>query len=397
MFNGEPLVIAEGEGTVASVLADAGYRTGVVGKWHVGLGDSYPRDLESPGRGAGDVGFDRSFLVADGHNMFPKYYIADGKPHGDAAGAEFPSELTVIDRLGYKLLEHRPHGDWPDYRPDERIGATLVDQSVRFLESAAAGDSPFFFYLPTCAIHTPHVTDPRFRGKSSLGNHGDFVMEFDWLVGEVVATLERLGLSEETLIVVTSDNGGLPGAQRLGHDTSGPWSGFKGSSLEGGHRVPMIAAWPGKIAAGETTEALFSLTDITATAAALAGGFVSPQDAADSFDQSAVLLGRAESVRDSLTVATRGCQEIVRREGPHKLTLRPDSDRTVYVNLEENPTEESATEPADGEQAAAMLARLHAYFGRGASRPGAVAKGTTVRSLQAEKDERNAMILERLP
>jgi len=222
-------------------------------------------------------------------------------------------------------------------------------------------------------------------------------MEFDWLVGEIVATLERLGLSEETLIVVTSDNGGLPRAQRVGHDTSGPWSGFKGSALEGGHRVPMIAAWPARIAAGETTKALFSLTDITATAASLAGGFVSPQDAADSFDQSALLLGRAESVRDSLTVATRGCQQIVWREGPHKLTLRPDDGRAVHVNLDENPTEDPESETADGGRAAAMLARLHAYFARGASRPGAVAKGTTVRSLQTEKEKRNAMILERFP
>ncbi len=97
--------------------------------------------------------------VADGHNVFPKYYIADGKPHGDAAGFEFPSDLTVIDRLGYRLLEHRPRGGWPDRRPDQQIGATRVGESVRFLESAAAGDAPFFTLLAD--LRDSHPARPR--------------------------------------------------------------------------------------------------------------------------------------------------------------------------------------------------------------------------------------------
>lgn len=394
LFNGEPLIIAERQATVASVLSAAGYRTGVVGKWHLGLGDRLPRDLTAPGRGPADVGFDFSFLVPDGHNMLPKYYIADGRPAGDAAGQPFESKLTVIDRLGYKLLEHRPQGQWPDHRPDAQIGRTLAQQAVGFLESAAEQDAPFFLYLPTCAIHTPHLPDERFRGQSPVGAHGDFVMEFDWLVGEITTSLQRLGVAEQTLLIVTSDNGGLAGAQKLGHNASGPWSGFKGSAFEGGHRVPLIARWPGQIAAGTTSDALISLTDVTATATTLAGGFLSPLDALDSFDQAPLLMGKTTTVRQSLTVATRGCAEIVRREGPHKLTYQTNQDQLTYVNLKEDPSEESPSRQPAGDRGETMMQRLVDYFAAGSSRPAAVARGTTIESILAQREERNAVILE---
>jgi len=394
LFNGEPLMIGEREATVATVLTDAGYRTGVVGKWHLGMGDTFPRNLTAPGRGPADIGFGFSFIVADGHNMSPKYYLSDGVPFGDAADLSYPSRLTVIDRLGYKLLEHRPQGDWPEHRPDARIGRTLAQRAVAFIESAAQDDAPFFLYLPTCAIHTPQVADERFRGQSPVGAHGDFVIEFDWLVGEVAGCLQRLGLSENTLLLVTSDNGGLPEAQKLGHDACGPWSGFKGSALEGGHRIPLIARWPNRIAAAATSDALVSLTDITATAATLAGGFLSPFDARDSFDQSPLLLGKVNTVRQSLTVATRGCAEIVLRQGAHKLTYQTEPGRSIYVNLVENPAETETVGSPGLQRQQAMLQQLHDYFAAGSTRPGAIASGTTIQSLMAERDDRNALILQ---
>jgi arylsulfatase A-like enzyme len=384
LFNGEPLVIGEGVATLASILAEAGYRTAVVGKWHLGLGDATPRDLHDPGRGPNELGFHESFLVPDGHNMLPRYYLHNGKPYGAAAGVRYPSRIGKVERVGYPLLQHAPEGDWPDHRPAAEIGATLVEKAVAFLEAAAAGDDPFFLYLPTCAIHDPQVPDPRFVGKSELGAHGDFVMEFDWTVGEIITALERLGVADDTLLIVTSDNGGLPGASKLGHRASGPWNGAKGSALEGGHRVPFLARWPGRIDAGSTSDALLSLTDLPATLAALGGGFVPPGAALDSLDQSPVLLGKAKSARASLMVATRGCEEFVRREGSEKIIYRPKEEGLRWTDLGEDPGEERLG-PGPDDRAAAMLKNLRAYFARGSSRPRAVARGGSVEALLEER------------
>lgn len=413
LFNGEPLVIGPDEATVASILADAGYTTAVVGKWHLGLGDAEPRDLAKPGRGPGEIGFDYSFLVPDGHNMFPRYYLENGRPWGEATGAEFPSRLTLIDRLGYKLLEHKPAGDWPNFRPDEEIGATLVEQAVAWLDSvsgeptkesgtgnqeqdATVSTKPFFLYLPTCAIHDPHRPDPRFAGKSEVFAHGDYVMQFDWTVGEILAALHRLGLTDNTLVFVTSDNGGLSAAEKRGHDTSGPWRGHKASAWEGGHRVPLIARWPGKIAPSSVSDALVSLTDLTATAAALGGGFVPPQGARDSIDQSSVLLGKKDSVRDSLMIATRGCAEIVRREVDRKIILDTAEGDVLFIDLSIDPEESSPlplAEAPDG--AGVMVDRLHQHFADGATRPQAIGRPGSVGDLFEEKAERNRRLSER--
>jgi len=392
LFNGEPLAIAPHEATVASVLRDAGYATAVVGKWHLGLGDQEPRDLAAPGRGPNDLGFDFSFLVPDGHNMFPRYYLRDGRPWGEAASAEFPARLTLINRLGYRLLEHKPAGEWPDFRPDEEIGDVLAEQAVDWLESVSGKDNgePFFLYLPTCAIHTPHRPAPRFVGRSGAGTHGDYVRQFDDTVGRILETLERLGGAGETLVLVTSDNGGLPNTAKNGHDTNGPWRGHKGSAWEGGHRVPFLARWPDQIEAGSVSDALVSLTDLTATAAALAGGFVPPQCALDSIDQTPVLLGEQAAVRDALMMATRGCEEIVRREGSHKITLAMGTGEVHYVDLDEDPAEASplslheAADRADG-----MLDRLHQYFAAGATRPRGIGRPGAVERLFEEKEARN--------
>ena len=398
LFNGEPLAIAPHEATIASVLSDAGYATAVVGKWHLGLGDAMPRDLAALGRGPNEIGFDFSFLVPDGHNMFPRYYLRDGRPWGDAASAEFPTRLTLINRLGYTLLEHKPTTEWPNFRPDEEIGAVLTEQAVAWLEASTAKENrdPFFLYLPTCAIHDPHRPDPRFVGESEVGRHGDYVMQFDWTVGEILDALKRLGVAEDTLVFVTSDNGGLPGTSKLGHDTSGPWRGHKSSAWEGGHRVPLLARWPGRVEAGAVSDALVSLCDLTATASTLAGGFVPPEGGLDSIDQSPVLLGEQSLVRDALMMATRGCAQIVRREGSHKITLDTASGVVTYVNLETDPAEESPMLIEDAPaRAREMLDRLHRHFTEGASRPRAIGRRGSVQALFDEKQSRNEELKQR--
>ena len=184
LFNAEPLVIESSESTVASLLKEAGYATGVVGKWHLGLGDTLPRDLNHSGRGPNEIGFDYSFLVPDGHNMQPLYYMENGEVEG---GVEppFESALVVQHRVGTQLLQHNPAGAWESRRPPHEIGATLADKVDAFIERNA--DRPFFLYYTTGAVHSPLTPDARFQGKSGMGLFGDFVMEFEWAVGRVMA------------------------------------------------------------------------------------------------------------------------------------------------------------------------------------------------------------------
>ncbi|MCA1808467.1 MAG: sulfatase-like hydrolase/transferase [Lentisphaerae bacterium] len=229
IFNAHPLLIEPGEPTVASLLKKVGYATGVIGKWHLGLGDTLPRDINHPGRGPNELGFDYACLVPDGHNMFPLYYIENGAVVG---GVEPPlkSDLIIQNRVGTKLLQHKQQGEWPNRRPTELIGAELADHVDGFLEAHA--EEPFFLYYPTCSIHFPLISDPRFQGQSGIGPHGDFVMEFDWAVGRVMAKLDELGLADNTLLIVTSDNGGYPAnghANSLIDHPHDPVSSFRGN------------------------------------------------------------------------------------------------------------------------------------------------------------------------
>jgi arylsulfatase A len=319
LFNGEPLIIGKNEQTVASLLQRAGYATGVVGKWHLGLGDSLPRDLNHPGRGPNEIGFDYSFIVPDGNNMLPHVYHENGAVVG---GVEppFKPNPKVIERIGFRMFEHTQRNDWPKRRPGHEIGATLADRVDAFLQTHA--DRPFFLYYATCTVHSPFTPDQRFEGKSGHGSFADFVMEFDWAVGRVMDKLDELGLAENTLLIVTSDNGGLPpGATQIAeevHRTSAPWRGYKGNAYEGGYRVPLLARWPGRIAPGSISDSTVSLVDVMATAAGLAGVKLPEEAALDSFDMLPALLGR-ETGRPYVMMATRGMTGLSIRENDWKL------------------------------------------------------------------------------
>ncbi len=165
-------------------------------------------------------------------------------------------------------------------------------------QAAELPKRPFLLFYSMQAVHLPSFAAPEFQGRTGAGPHGDFLFEVDVLVGELMAALGRLGLADETLVLFTSDNGPeVTTAHQMrrdhGHDAARPWRGLKRDQWEGGHRVPMFVRWPGSIPAGTTTDQTFSLTDIMATLASLAG-YALPNDAAeDSFDFSALLTGRA--------------------------------------------------------------------------------------------------------
>jgi|GEM_PF-42802 len=392
LFNAEPLVIKEGEPTVASLLKQAGYATGVIGKWHVGLGDNLPRDINNPGRGANQIGFDYSFLVPDGHNMLPLCYHENGNIVG-GTNPPFESYLIIQERGG-KLLQHNARGKWDNRRPGDQIGITLAERADAFLEKNAK--KPFFLYYATCQVHGPFTPQEQFQGKSGIGALGDFVMEFDWMVGRVMAKLDELGLTENTLLIVTSDNGGLSTQKNpqtgVTHRPSDPWRDQKGSIHEGGHRVPFIARWPRRIRPGTTSDEIISLVDLTASAAALNKIELPPSAALDSYNMLPALLGNKSS-RSSVMLTERGMKSSAIRQGDWKLIKwNYDQKSPELYHLGRDPYETNNLFAQEAERAQQMQRAIDSYFQHGASRPEARARGKTLPEIMAERAERDQKV-----
>ncbi len=348
-------IIDSGSTTLASLFKDAGYATGVVGKWHLGLG-------EGPGKtdwnkeiapGPRDIGFDYSFLVPATGDRVPCVYVENHRVVGldpndpitvnykakignDPTGKEDPQLLTKlkhshghdmtivngVGRIGW--MTGGKAARWVD----EDMADTLAKKAVEYIEKNK--DKPFFLYFATHSIHVPRVPHQRFKGTSELGTRGDVIHELDFQIGEVMNALDRLKIADNTLVIFSSDNGPVidDGYQensvaKLGdHKPAGPHRGGKYSLLEGGHRVPFIVRWPAKIkaeaagdAGGRTSSELVCLVDLPATFAALLDRKL-PNDAApDSFNVLDALTG-GKSTRESLVHHANG---LAIRRGPWKL------------------------------------------------------------------------------
>jgi arylsulfatase A-like enzyme len=217
-------------------------------------------------------------------------------------------------------------------------------------------------------------------------------MEFDWAVGRVMDRLDQLGLAENTLFMVTSDNGGLPAVN--GHRPSAPWRGMKGSEYEGGHRVPFIARWPGRIPADSVSDEWVSLVDVFATAAGLAGAKLPLAAARDSFDMMPVLLGD-DAIRPYVVTGTRGMTRMALRQGDWKLVCDPrDRQSAELYNLSKDPGEEHNEAAEHPGKVTELWKRLQDYADRGSSRPGAMEIPAPFDQVFAQKTGRNAMIAE---
>jgi len=198
--------------------------------------------------------------------------------YGQKAKTQEIHEKLRLDDIGGADEAHALYDDY-------QVGTTLTQKAVEWIKaranlsagSASSGEAkPFFLCLSTTNIHHPFTPHPRFQGTSECGLYGDFVHELDWIVGEVVKTLEEQGVADNTLIVLTSDNGGMfnetgQEAWKKGHALNGPYLGFKFDAWEGGHRVPFIVRWPGKVEAGSVSDELICNVDMIATFAALTG------------------------------------------------------------------------------------------------------------------------------
>jgi arylsulfatase A-like enzyme len=234
-----------------------------------------------------------------------------------------PTDL--IDKS--KLPKHpyandcRPGLIAPDF-PMEEVDLVFLKKSREFLEQHVrqSPSKPFFLFHSAQAVHLPSFAAPQFQGKTKAGPHGDFIHQLDWIVGELLATLEKLGVADNTLILFTSDNG--PETTSVihmradhGHDGTRPWRGMKRDSWEGGHRVPFLVRWPGKVKAGSTGSQLASLTDVMATVAAIIGATLPEKSAEDSFSLLPALLEEAHApIRPYLLQQAFG--------GPRTLSIR---------------------------------------------------------------------------
>jgi len=352
ILSGEaPLAIKDGTTTVASLLKQAGYTTAVVGKWHIGLGRDdldYNKEIKP---GPLEVGFDYAFFLPATGDRVPCVFVENhrvvaldpkdpiqvsykGKVGDEPTGREHPELLTMkpsqghadtiingISRIGF--MSGGKAARWTD----TQMADTLTKKAVAFIEQNK--DKPFFLYLATHDIHVPRVPHQRFKGTSGCGVRGDVVQEFDGTVGAVLDILDRLKLADNTLVIVTSDNGGVmddgyaDGAveDANGHRCNGPLHGYKGSLWEGGTREPFIARWPGRITPGSTSDELIALVDMMATFGALTGQTLSPDAGPDSFNVLPALLGekRDKPVRDHLVTQTGGVNRLALRKGPWKL------------------------------------------------------------------------------
>ena len=323
------LIIEPGRTTLASVLKEAGYRTGVVGKWHLGLGREA---LDWNGEikpGPLELGFDESFIMAATGDRVPCVYIRghrvvgldsadpievryDRPIEGEPTGKTNPGLLRLHPSHGHDMaivvgisrigsMKGGKSALWKD----EEMADTFTREAVEFLRRNRSG--PFFLYFATHDIHVPRVPHPRFAGRSGMGPRGDAIVEFDWLVGEVLRALDENGLAGNTLVILTSDNGPVvvdgfrdEAVEKLGdHRPAGPYRGGKYSKFEGGTRVPFLVRWPGRVRPG-TSKALVSQVDLVASFAALVGSPDRPAPALDSRDHLAALLGEDPIGRESL-------------------------------------------------------------------------------------------------
>jgi arylsulfatase A len=293
------------ETTIAEHLKPLGYATQIVGKWH--LGDQ-PEFLPTK------QGFDHYLGIP---------YSNDMQRKAKATG-ERVVPLVRDDKVEELLTDEKQSGVVEKY----------TAEAVGFIK--ANKDKPFFLYMPHTAVHTPIHAGEKFRGKSANGRFGDWVEEVDWSVGQVLDTIRELKLSERTLVVFTSDNG--PWLIKKGDGGSaGPLRGGKGSTWEGGVRVPTIAWWPGKIAAKSTCDAVAGTIDLLPTCVAVAGGKLPAESVIDGRDLSPLLFGKStESPREAHYYFSGYALQAV-RQGPWKLALAPQPEPHLGPDAPKDP------------------------------------------------------------
>jgi arylsulfatase A-like enzyme len=328
------LSISPGSPTIASILHQAGYRSGAIGKWHIGLGpDGGPDWNHEIKPGPHEIGYDYNYIMAATGDRVPTVYIEDYHVVGldpndpiqvnyvkkighEPTGAENPEllklkhthghDMTIVNGVGrIGWMTGGKSARWKD----EDMADTFTSKALKFIDDSKNG--PFFLYFATHNIHVPRVPNPRFKGSSPVGTRGDSIQELDDTVGKVLARLDELKLTDNTLFIFTSDNGGVmdDGYEDVGsfdYNPNAPLHGTKGTIFEGGHRVPFIARWPGHIKAGGESNAMIAHLDLPRTFAALTGVTIPPGGCGDSINVLPALLGQSNSARETFVAHNGG-------------------------------------------------------------------------------------------
>jgi arylsulfatase A-like enzyme len=322
----QTLYFHEGQVTLPGLLKSSGYRTAALGKWHLGFGRGAEPDYNSELKpGPLEIGFDSFFGVPRTHNEPPFVFVEGHR----VVGLDSKDPIRIIAAKDTK--EGWGHGISTGgakahaARPVERIDLILAERASAFLR--ARNPAPFFLYLAFLAPHVPIAPAPEFQGKSEAGRYGDFVQQLDFCVGQVLDALQASGAAENTLVIFTSDNGAVlhRDALEAGHRANAALLGQKTDAWEGGHRVPFIARWPGRIPAGTQSDRLLGLTDLMATVAAAANVPLPAGAAPDSMNQLPVLLRPAEAPAVRQEVLVQGTGGFAMRQGEWLFLPKPGS------------------------------------------------------------------------
>lgn len=330
-----PLIADTNRLTIAGIMSEGGYHTAAIGKWHLGLGNVSPTNYDEPlVPGPRSLGFDYFFGIPASLDMAPYVWVENEQvtayptEHaensiGCCTGAFWRSGAIAADF------------DHTDVLPE------IARRASNYIRAQAATDAPFFLYVPLAAPHTPWLPTEDFIGTSEAGEYGDFVVMVDDAIGQIAAALTESNQIENTLLLITSDNGAYwpqDFIERFQHRANSSWRGMKADIHEGGHRVPLIAQWPGVVAAGSVTDQLIVHTDFFSTMADIVGTEIRGED---SFSLLPVLMGGNGTRKEAVHQSVHGMLAL--RRGPWKLidgqgsggftkvdTLAGDPPRQLY-------------------------------------------------------------------
>lgn len=359
------MIVRPEQYTIADMFKNSGYKTAAFGKWHLGLGDKDgEQDWNAPlPAGLDDLGFDYSYIMAATADRVPCVFIENGcvanydpsapievsykKPfEGEPLGKDHPELLynlkhshghdmaivNGIGRIGYMK------GGGKALWKDENIADSITTHAIDFIEQNK--DTPFFMYFATNDVHVPRFPHERFRGKNQMGLRGDAIVQFDWTVGQLLETLDKLGLRENTLIILSSDNGPVlddgyddHAVELAGnHKPGGPLRGGKYSAFEAGTRIPAIVSWPQEVKKGQVSDVLVSQIDWYRSLATLIGATLPKGSAPDSYNRLGNWLGTDRTDRPwvieqandhTLSVRTKDWKYIESSDSPAMITWGP--------------------------------------------------------------------------